>query len=305
MMSMRRLQVLTALPVAAALFGITGCGGDTASAKASDPTEEAAQAVTLAKSAGTDDKAAPADCGGGEEGARAHHGGHGGPGAGPEHLLRAALHELVLSDAQKATIEAALAKGAPGPRDRGPEDRPAMTALAASVRAGKIDATAALAQVGAPEDHAAATATALDTLHATLTPEQRRALVDAVAKRMADHGPDGERFGKGGPMGHLLDGLSLTDAQRTSIDAALAAQRPAPIDREAMKTEMRARLQSFAADSFDAKAFVAPPANAPQGKPRMHPMARRVNELAVIVPLLDATQRETLAAQLEKAPSRP
>ncbi len=125
-----------------------------------------------------------------------------------------------------------------------------------------------------------------------------------------DHGPGGERFGKGGPLGHMLDGLSLTDAQRASIDSALAAQRPAAPDHEAMKkkfeamgVEMRARMESFASDSFDAKAFLAPPADAPQGR-MMNPLARMVNELAVVVPLLDATQRETLAAQLEKGRPR-
>jgi hypothetical protein len=62
---------------------------------------------------------------------------------------------------------------------------------------------------------------------------------------------------------------------------------------------MRARLESFAADSFDAQAFVAPPADAPQGRP-MQPLARMVNELAVVVPLLEPAQREALAALLEK-----
>ena len=175
---------------------------------------------------------------------------------------------------------------------------------------------------------------ALQTLHTTLTKEQRRMLVDSMTARMAehgpppgasrpgkgergpegargpgrDHGPGGERSGKGGPLGHMLDGLALTDTQRTSIDTALAAQRPAAIDHEAMKkgfeamrTEMRARLESFAADSFDAQAFVAPPAGAPQGGP-MQPLARMVNELAVVVPLLEPAQRETLAALLEKGP---
>ena len=65
--------------------------------------------------------------------------------------------------------------------------------------------------------------------------------------------------------------------------------------------EMRARLETFAADAFDAEAFVAAPVNAPQGGP-MHPMARMVSDLAVIVPILEPAQRETLAGLLEKGP---
>ena len=43
-----------------------------------------------------------------------------------------------------------------------------------------------------------AVADALQTLHRTLTAQQRRALVDAVAKRMQDHGPKGmAHAGKG------------------------------------------------------------------------------------------------------------
>ena len=330
MVSLRRLQLLTALPVVVAFLGIAGCGGDTASAKASDPTEEAAQALTPGQ-----DNAAPTDCadGAGARGQRPPPG-----GGGPDHLLMAALHELTLTDAQKSTIEGLLAKNGPGARERGPQDRAALTALTESVRAGKIDAAAVITKLGAndrgPEARIAETASALQTLHTTLTKEQRRALVDSMTARMAEHGPPpgvapadkgargpdgargpgrehgpgGERFGKGGPLGHMLAGLSLTDAQRASIDSALAAQRPAAPDHEAMKkkfeamgVEMRARMESFASDSFDAKAFLTPPADAPQGR-MMHPLARMVNELAVVVPLLEPAQRETLAAQLEKGP---
>jgi Spy/CpxP family protein refolding chaperone len=313
MMSFRRLSVWTAIPLLGALLGVTGCGADTASAKATDPTEEAAQGLATDKAAADTRADRP-------EGPRGH-----GPG-GPEHLLMAALHELDLTAAQKTTIQAAMEKLAPPARgDHGPRDTAAFTALSAGIRAGKIDTAAVLAGTGAPgsgpDARLADVATALSTLHATLTKEQRRALVDDMAKRMAEHGPPpggapgdkGDRdHGPGGPeggmLGHLLGDLSLTDAQRTSIDSALAAQRPAAGASDAMKQKfeargaaMKAKMETFAADSFDAKAFVAPPADAPQGA-MMHPMARMVNDLAVVVPLLTPAQRETLAAQLEKGP---
>ena len=65
MVSLRRFHVLAALPLVGALFGITGCGGDTAATKPSDPTEEAAESLTQAQ----DKAAAPTDC---AEGARGH-----------------------------------------------------------------------------------------------------------------------------------------------------------------------------------------------------------------------------------------
>jgi Spy/CpxP family protein refolding chaperone len=315
MMSFRRFRVWTAIPLVGALIGVTGCGADTGSTKPTDPTEEAAQGLVQNKTVAADTGAARPDR------PRGH-----GPG-GPDHLLTAALHELDLTAAQKTTIQAAMEKLAPpGRGEHGPRDSAAFTALSAGVRAGKIDTAAVLAGIGAsdrgPAERSAAVASALSTLHATLTKEQRRALVDGMAKRMADHGPlpgapspdKGERDhggpGRdGGPLGHLLGGLSLTDAQRTSIDSALAAQRPTAVDREAMKKQfearaagMRARLETFAADTFDATAFVAPPTDAPQGG-MMHPLARMVNQLAVVVPLLQPAQRETLAALLEKGPS--
>src|SRR5262249_28265173 len=145
-----------------------------------------------------------------------------------------------------------------------------------------------------------------------------RALVDAIANRAPQHGAFGpldgaraahaKREGIGGPMGHLLHGLDLTDAQRTSIESALAAQRPAPPDHEAMKkrfeamhTEMRAKLESFVSDTFDAKAFATPPEKMAGEGPKEH-LARFVNDLSVIVPLLDPAQREKLAAEIEKGP---
>jgi malic enzyme len=67
---------------------------------------------------------------------------------------------------------------------------------------------------------------------------------------------------------------------------------------EAMQTAAKARLESFASDTFDAKAFLGPPEGSEAaGKKMLEQMAKH---LAVIVPMLDATQREALAANLEK-----
>jgi Spy/CpxP family protein refolding chaperone len=111
----------------------------------------------------------------------------------------------------------------------------------------------------------------------------------------------------------LLQDLDLTDAQKEQIRTKLQANRPAPpseADREAMKTkfeamraEHKARLESFTKDTFDANAFLAKPANAPEpgkGMKGMH--EHMLNELAAITEVLTPAQREKLAAKIEKGP---
>jgi Spy/CpxP family protein refolding chaperone len=237
---------------------------------------------------------------------------------GPESLLFASLHEDIgLSADQKTKIESALATLKPA-GDK-PDFAAHQKAVADAIRAGKIDVAALqppppdAAQMDA---HRAKLAAALDVLHATLTKDQRTALVNAIDKRMeSEHGPgkfDGKKFeGKKegfGPM-HLLEGLDLTKDQTDAIHAKLAANAPAPktdAEKEAMKAkheemkkEMEARLQTFVADDFDAKAFVAPPKDAPAMMAHENPMLK---DLAVIVPILTPAQREKLATKIEQGP---
>ncbi|WP_437943600.1 hypothetical protein WMF27_44300 [Sorangium sp. So ce281] len=313
------------LPLVGALVGAAGCTAETGQGDTS-PSDEAAEAA-LAKG--------PSRAGGPREGFGGH---HGGP-RGPEHLLRAALHELDLSDAQEATIEGALEGLRDGAKER-PKDGAVFAALAEGVRAGKIDRAAIEAKLPdagrAAEERRARVAGALSTLHATLTKQQRRQLVDGIAAKMdgrgergprgGEHhrgpqggkhhrGPQGDRGGmggpgmRGGPLGHLLAGLDLRDEQRAQIDKALEAARPGDADRvgrkedhAARRAEMRARLETFAADRFDANAFLPrPPAGEKMG-PRAH-LDRMVGALAAIVPILDEAQRNAVAERIEKGPA--
>ncbi|WP_438040724.1 Spy/CpxP family protein refolding chaperone [Sorangium sp. So ce128] len=308
------------LPLVGALVGAAGCTAETGQGDTS-PSDEAAEAA-LAKG--------PPGAGGPREGFGSH---RGGP-RGPEHLLRAALHELDLSDAQEATIEGALEGLRDGAKER-PKDGAVFAALAEGVRAGKVDRAAIEAKLPdagrAAEERRARVAGALSTLHATLTKEQRRQLVDVIAAKMDERGergprggeqggerhrgPRGDRGGmggpgmRGGPPGHLLAGLDLRDEQRAQIDKALEAARPGDADRvgrkedhAARRAEMRARLETFAADRFDANAFLPrPPAGEKMG-PRAH-LDRMVGALAAIVPILDEAQRNALAERIEKGPA--
>lgn len=297
-------------------------------------SSEALRADAPVAQAGAEQQAAAPDA----EGCKSGH--RGGPAAfhpgppGPDFLLTAALRELTLSDAQKSAIEAAMTAARPAPpadadAARPRPERSPFAALAAGVRAGKIDRSMMQrpAQDRAPNERVSAMASAIQTLHDTLTQEQRRQLVDGFAKRMAEHkepagaekgerggqharGPRGGAFHKGaGPIGHMLADLELTDAQRQTIEKQLEAKRPAAPDAETMKQrfegmqkQMQARMEAFVSDSFDAKAFAAPPAM-PEAEASGQKGDPMVEDLSVIVSVLDATQREKLAARLEKGPT--
>jgi len=240
-------------------------------------------------------------------------------GGGPETLFHAALHEdLALTDAQRSTIETAKASQRGPGKDDGPREDHAQrsAALASAIRAGSIDVAALKPKDDAEATQAARIArsdAALRTLHTTLSPEQRSKLVAAVKSRMPQAGNHPKR-GRGdakrrdderSPVDALLRGVTLKAGQRDRIIAALDAsgidtrsQRPSQADMDAQHEARRsaelAHLDAFAKPSFD-PATARPPKMA---KPdRDAPPL--VESLAVIVPLLDADQREALAVQIE------
>lgn len=303
-------RTMTTVSILGILATLAGCSGQATTAN-TDATSAQQQGVTAV----AQNQNAP----------RGHEHFRGGPQA---FLLGAALHENIgLTDAQKTTIEKSIAdlKTQEGPRPEMKADMQArMTSLASQVRAGKVEVTAtnsaAPGMTTERDARIAASAKALDTLHSTLTADQRKALVAAVeAKGQAKGEKDGEHEGRGrgfehgkdgerGPMGHWLGDLQLTQAQKDQIEAKLSADKPSDADRDAMKAkfeamhqEMKTKLESFASDSFDSKAFVTPPADVAQ-KPHEDRMAK---DLAVVVSVLDAGQREKLAQKLEQGPQRP
>lgn len=318
MISFRPSMVLPVLGLLAA-FAV-GCSGEAAASGGADSADTTRSAITNDQVA-TNDRPAFGKF-------RLH-----GPKAGPGFLIGAALHEdLKLTDAQRASIEALREEMKP----KAPPafDKSRASALAAQIRAGKIDETTA-----APNDfeqkkaeHVAATAKAIAKLHDILTPEQRASLVAAVGNRMeqgpkhgergergpraeggerAQRGPKGAHDKLGGPMGFMLADLDLTQEQKDAIRTKLEAERPAAPSqeqREAMKArfqnvraEMKSRLQSFASDSFDANAFVTPPARPEGAQVRPHEN-RRAKMLSIVTSVLTPAQREKLAVKIEQGP---
>ena len=290
--------LLACAPVLAALalgFASVGCSGTTDSTSGAGSANATSTKEEVVSEAGASDAR------------HLGHGPHGHPG-GPEMLVFAALHEDIgLSATQKATVQSLLpSRGGDGGAGHGPGDDPARrAALAAAIRAGKVDDSLLQPPARAHADHAAheaELAQKLTTLHDTLTRDQRAALVTAVTGHVS-RGPDGGPHGHG-PFGPWLDDLGLTQAQKDSLRAKLDADRPDASDRvsfEAKHAEHeaapKAKLQTFVSDSFDATTFVAPPADGAAGKP-----PKRGGELAAIVSVLDAAQREKLAEKIEQGP---
>lgn len=308
---------------------MVGCESGDPTGESDETTDESTEAISATSPSGDEAEASDRDSDrSGERGPRGKHGHFRRGGHGPDRLVHAALRgDLDLTDAQRAAIEATISSKKP--RDghdngeRSAEHAERTQALAAAIRAGSVDASTFGDKADHGQRHAerrAEAEAALNTLHATLTPEQRVALV-ASMKAKEDmpsrmHGPGeadgpmrrhGKGFGKGSPVDVLLKGVTLHDGQRERIDAALEsagvkAEPPSEDEMKAMFEEHRAAkaafLDAFAKDTFDAKTSM------PAGPKRMmkHGPKQFGESLAVVVPLLDAEQREALATQIEEGP---
>lgn len=324
-----------AVPVVLALAGLAGCEKPNAD---DETTEVATSELSGEPAPAKPTKAGPA------------RGDHRHAPRGPAMLIGAALHELDLTDAQKATIQAEL-DALHETAEARPDHDAERAALAAAVKSGQIDEGALLARLTPKAPDTTRLAKAIGVLHDTLTADQRKELVASVQKRM-ERGPRGERGpgmphddadeargprdgqdrddarssgkrgrgehgpgmrgpGEHGPLGHMLRGVSLSDAQREKVKDALSKLAPSEGDREAMKAQheafrskMAERLATFAEGSFDASAFVAPPDGAAKFGPEKM-FGHMVKALAAVVPILDDAQRAELAKRIEEGPGAP
>jgi Spy/CpxP family protein refolding chaperone len=316
------------LPLFALVAALAGCSAEAGTSAGAESVDGVQSTASAEQAASVDSPA--------EHTARgphfaAHHG-------GPDFLVHAALRAPInLTAEQKATIEGLLKSNAPA--EPPAFDKTRASKLAAAIRSNTVSADVTdkpVVDETARQARIATSAKTLSTLHDTLTPEQRTALVDSLAKRAAEaKGEHGKRGGKtmamrghgehaqragdegghfrgrggpgGGPMG-MLAGLELTQEQKDAIKAKLEAQRPEKPSEEqreamkarfeAMRTEMKAKLEIFKSDKFDATAFVTPS----QKLERPEHGGDRMAHLAAITSVLTPAQRETLAARIEQGP---
>lgn len=324
---MKSLRSMLSVSVLSVVTVLAGCAADTTSDESAGNEPSALTAET------SEGNVASADANEAQRPGRGPHG-PGRRGGGPDRLLRAALHaDLGLSAEQKSTLEALMVRPAKPADGKDLVQRPRFdeshaTTLAAAIRSGNVDTLtppAPSAEQKAEhqarrEAHRAEAAKKLATLHATLTPAQRSALVAAVEERAGTHakgenakGEHGKReHGKGfGPGRHhgappfmaMLKDLELTEAQKTALHTAMQANRPAKVSKEeraqkheAMRAERKQKLASFAREDFDATSFLA------RAEKPHHDKLGKANPLAALVKVLDAKQRETLAARIEQGP---
>jgi Spy/CpxP family protein refolding chaperone len=243
-----------------------------------------------------------------------------GPGRGgvTEMMLHAA-RELDLKDPQKSAIEKLQQQLAPDEKGPPNEFREYQVALAAGVRAGKID-PAKLAPLQANLEKAMQArkdkeAAALNGLYAALEPPQRKALVASVrAKQTEREAHAQEKKAEGAKptptdwnkrrLERMTKEMELDATQQKSVEALLAkGDQPPPATMDSMRDEMKKRtdalLTAFEADTFDAtKMELSPMAPKKPGEAT----DKHVQQLSLLLPILKPEQREKLAVRLEKPP---
>jgi Spy/CpxP family protein refolding chaperone len=149
----------------------------------------------------------------------------------------------------------------------------------------------------------AASADALNQLHATLTPEQRDALMDKVEAhwtvwKKANVGESEPADGSGSRLATLEADLTLTPDQTTKIRAALADDLKSvpPMDQQRVSAHLRAFGDAFRAANFDAKTMKT-------GQAADEQLVRwgavhLVHMIESMSPVLTADQRAELADRL-------
>ncbi len=231
-------------------------------------------------------------------------------GAGPAKAMLDASEGLRLSDAHREMLRTLRDQLEANGRDTQTAFHALRMELARQVRAGTIDIAALQ-----PQENAAALALqahidkevdTLNTLHGSLDPSQRAAVVAAV--RATQPGRTETQPPTGAPpsseamrqkkLDRLTTELGLDSAQQQQVSALLEAQPPRPARMSWRQQHMDAILAGFASSAFDARAMIPAPPMSPTDMMR-EGIAREVAFLTKFVPILRVDQRERLASKME------
>jgi Spy/CpxP family protein refolding chaperone len=231
-----------------------------------------------------------------------HHGGVQG-------LIVMSLKDLDLTADQQTAVEKIKTDLMASMEPARAAEKDFANTLADGVAAGKLDKSkddAAINKlVAAVQNANAASATALNSLHAALTPPQRAKLVDELQdhweKWKAAQGKDeaDEKEHRNGHMLALVRDLSLTQDQADKIKAAFKDKmKAAPQDHthKEVQDHLAAFGTAFKADTFDAKKVAG--GKAADGHIAKWGATRRARFLEVAAPILTPDQRTKLAQQI-------
>jgi len=267
-----------------------GCGGTSAS---NPPPAVAANAADDDASAGL------------MEHHRFHH--HGGVTL----FIAMSLDTLGVSSEQRAAVDKIRSDLHARMEQARSAEQNLETALAEGLSAGnfdttKVDAAAAQVAVAAAAVHDAS-ASALNELHAVLTPPQRGALVDKVEAHWAVwQKANAEEMGPPKPEGHLAmlaTDLGLAADQVDKIRAGLGeGMKAVPrLDPQEIETHLRAFGDAFRGETFDAKGLtVLGGANGANAHMVGWGVARMAHFVEAVSPVLTPDQRAKFAQMLRE-----
>jgi len=230
---------------------------------------------------------------------------------GPAGMMLNAASKLDLKEPQKTAIDKLEADLAADDGSMKTEMKDMHADVIAGIRAGKLDTAKLDAHRAAMDKSMTARrekeATALNSLHATLDPAQRKALVASMRSKEGDK-KEGEHKklddnAKHGDMAkrrveRMTKDLALDADQQKKIEAMVPKMDPKAMEdmRGDWKKSRDAMLTAFEGDTFDAKKLdsFAKPKNANAM------MDNEMKFLGQILPILKPEQREKLAAKMEE-----
>jgi Spy/CpxP family protein refolding chaperone len=181
---------------------------------------------------------------------------------------------------------------------------------AGNIDMGKVDAAVAQVTTAAGQVHAA-TADAVNQLHAVLRPEQRSALVDKVeAHWLIWKNANGEEATQhehevGGRIHHIQTALNLSPDQVEKIKAnftaqmaAVTASQQAKFDPAEAEAHFKAFGAAFASETFDAKTLTT--GDATNAHMATWGATRMVRFYETVTPTLTPEQRTKLAEMIRE-----